>query len=308
MQKTVEKELSLVGTGIHLGKPVRINIKPAPPNHGIVFKRLDVIEKKSLIKTTYANIFSSELCSTLINNYGISVKTVEHLLAAFSGVGISNALIEIDNEEIPILDGSSIKFVNSLLEAGVRNQNNPKNFCFIKKTIEVTNNNGWVKMEPANELILTVVIDYPKTCIGKQKFSLTISPESFLSELSNNRTFCLKKDINGMRKRGFALGGNLDNAIVVDGYKILNPNGLRRKDEFVRHKMLDALGDLSLAGFPLIGHYMSFCGGHRLNNQLIRDIFSDKTNYKISQFYNKKPNNYINTEFNMQNQSYRAVS
>ena len=275
-QKTIKNSFVLEGKGLHFGKDVRMIVHPARAGHGIVFKRIDVDHNNTLIKANFKNILSGELCTTLVNEEGISVKTVEHLLAAFSGLGISNALIEIDNEEIPILDGSSLKFAQALIDAGICEQDESLNFCFVKKSIKVVNKNSWVKFEPADNLILTVCIDYPNTCIGKQSLSLLISKDTFQKELSDNRTFCLKNDIKDMRSRGFALGGSLDNAIVVDGYSIINPKGLRRKDEFVRHKMLDALGDLALSGLPLLGHYISFCGGHRLNNQLLIKLFSDK--------------------------------
>ena len=307
MQQTIEKNVTIFGVGVHLGKPVKVNIKPAPVNHGIVFKRLDVDNNKSLIKASFKNILFGELCTTLTNDKGVSVKTVEHLLASFSGLGISNALVEIDNEEIPILDGSAIIFVNSLVKAGICKQNSPIDLCSVKKTIEVKNKNGWVKFEPAADLRLTVEIDYPNTCIGKQKFSLKVTRDTFQMELCDNRTFCLKKDIENMREKGYALGGNLDNAIVVNGFTIENPKGLRRKDEFVRHKMLDALGDLALSGLPLLGHYISFCGGHRLNNQLLINLFSDKSNYENVMAENDKPRKFINKNFISSDQNYSAV-
>ena len=183
MQQTIKKNVRISGTGVHLGKPVTVNIKPAPVDHGIVFKRLDVGDDKSLIKANFKNILFGELCTTLTNDKGVSVKTVEHLLAAFSGLGISNALVEIDNEEIPILDGSALKFVNPLVKAGICKQNSPLDLCSVKKTIEVKNKNGWVKFEPASDLKLTVEIDYPNTCIGKQKFSLIVTKDTFQREL-----------------------------------------------------------------------------------------------------------------------------
>lgn len=307
MQKTIKKNVIIVGTGIHLGRPARLTIKPAPTNHGIVFKRLDVDHNNTLIKANFKNILSGELCTTLVNEEGISVKTVEHLLAAFSGLGISNALIEIDNEEIPILDGSSLKFAQALIEAGICEQDESLNFCSVKKSIKVVNKNSWVKFEPADNLILTVCIDYPNTCIGKQSLSLLISKDTFQKELCDNRTFCLKNDIKDMRSRGFALGGSLDNAIVVDGYSVINPKGLKRKDEFVRHKMLDALGDLALSGLPLLGHYKAFCAGHKLNNQLLIKLFSNHSNYKISVPDNINSEKYVDHNFCSTSQNYRAV-
>ena len=307
MQKTIEKNVVIIGTGIHLGRPVRVNIKPAPTNHGIVFKRLDIDHNNSLIEANYKNILSGELCTSLVNQDGISVKTVEHLLAAFSGLGISNALVEIDNEEIPILDGSSVNFVEALVKAGICEQNESLNFYSVKKSIKVVSKKSWVKFEPADNLILTVCIDYPNTCIGKQNFSLMISKDSFQRELCDNRTFCLKKDIKDMRSRGFALGGSLDNAIVVDGYRVKNPNGLRRKDEFVRHKMLDALGDLALSGLPLLGHYMSFCAGHKLNNQLLIKLLSNHSNYELLVPNNLDSDKFVDHNLCSSSQNYRAV-
>ena len=307
MQKTIEKNVIIVGTGIHLGRTTRVNIQPAPINHGIIFKRLDVAHNNSLIEANFKNILSGELCTSLVNQDGISVKTVEHLLAAFSGLGISNALVEIDNEEIPILDGSSKKFVEALINAGICEQDESLKLCSVKKTIKVVNKKSWVKFEPANNLILTVYIDYPNTCIGKQNLSLMISKDTFLKELCDNRTFCLKKDINDMRSRGFALGGSLDNAIVVDGFSVINPKGLKRKDEFVRHKMLDALGDLALSGLPLLGHYKAFCAGHKLNNQLLIKLFSNHSNYKVSVPDNINSENYVDHNFCSISQNFRAV-
>ena len=308
MQTTIENDFSHVGTGVHLGRPARINIRPAPVDHGIVFKRIDVDDSKSIVKANFENILSSELCTSLTNSYGVSVKTVEHLLAAFSGIGVTNALVEIDNEEVPILDGSSLRFVQSLIKAGICKQHKSLNVCTIKKSIKVKNRNSWVKLIPSNQFILTVIINYPNTCIGKQKFKLSMKKDSFVKELSDNRTFCLKKDIQIMRSKGFALGGSLENAIVVDGYKIMNPNGLRRKDEFVRHKMLDALGDLALSGLPLLGHYISFCGGHKLNNQLISKLFSDSSNYQISKLCTKNSLEFSGQNFDSQTLKFRAVS
>ena len=192
MQKTSGKNVVIVGTGIHLGRPARLNIKPAPTNHGIVFKRLDVIHNNKFIEANYKNILSWGIMYSLVNEDGISVKTVEHLLAAFSGLGISNALVEIDNEEIPILDGSSIKFVKALIKAGICEQDESLNFCSVKKSIKVVNKNSWVKFEPADNLILTVCIDYPNTCIGKQSLSLMISKDTFQKNFVIIELFCLK--------------------------------------------------------------------------------------------------------------------
>ena len=281
MQTTVEKSFSHVGTGVHLGRPARITVKPAEKGHGIVFKRTDVEHERSFIPANHKYLTEGELCTSLANSYGIRVLTVEHLLAAFSGVGVTNALIEIDNEEVPILDGSSDKFVKSIINAGIKEQDRSLVICKVTKPIKVEEAGSWVKFEPANELILSITIDYPGTLIGKQSLSLSMSNGAFIREISNCRTFCLKADVKKMLSRGMALGGNLDNAVVVDQFTIVNPEGLRRDDEFVRHKMLDALGDLTLSGYPIFGHFTSFRGGHKLNSKLISELLSSNHCHEI---------------------------
>jgi len=308
LQTTIEKSFSHVGTGVHLGRPARVIVRPAPKGHGLVFKRTDVEDKISLIPASYKNVTRGELCTSLANFHGIRVITVEHLLAALSGVGVSNALIEIDNEEVPILDGSSERFVHSIINAGIKEQEKSMMICSVTKEIKVEDGKSWVKFEPADELILTIIIDYPNTIIGKQSFSLSMSNGSFIKELSNCRTFCLKDDIQHMHSLGLALGGSLDNAIVVDKFKVLNPGGLRRVDEFVRHKMLDALGDLALSGLPIFGHFTSFCGGHRLNNKLLGKLFSSEEFHKFLPLINRDAYKLLGYKYSSSILSYKAVS
>ena len=308
MQTTVEKSFSHLGTGVHFGRPVRINVRPAPKDHGLIFKRTDVEDDVSLVPASHEYLAKGELCTSLANAYGIRVMTVEHLLAAFSGVGVTNALIEIDNEEVPILDGSSDRFVKSLISAGVQEQDQSLRVCRVTEKILVEDGASWVKFEPADQLILSVTIDYPGTLIGRRSLSLSMSNGAFIKELSNCRTFCLKEDIKKMVSKGLALGGSLDNAIVVDQFEVLNPGGLRRADEFVRHKMLDALGDLALSGLPIFGHFTSFCGGHRLNSKLIAKLLSNSRFHEFCQLRDSEVCKLLGYKYKSSSVSYKAVS
>ncbi len=292
---------------MHYGRPVRITIRPAPKGHGLVFKRIDVDAKKSLIPANHKYLVEGELCTSLANPYGVRVMTVEHLLAAFSGFGVTNALIELDSEEVPILDGSSERFVESITKVGVREQDKSLTVCKVTESIKIEEGGSWVRFDPAEELKLSVTIDYPNTLIGRQGLSLSMSNGAFMKEISNCRTFCLKNDVKEMVARGLALGGNLENALVIDQYKVLNPGGLRRKDEFVRHKMLDALGDLTLSGVPLFGHFTSFCGGHKLNNKLISKLFSSSEFYQICHLKESEADKLLGYKFESGNVGYRAV-
>ena len=308
MQTTVERPFSHLGTGVHLGRPVRITVKPAEMGHGLVFKRTDVEDNKSLIPASYEYLIEGELCTSIANSYGVRVMTVEHLLAAFSGVGVTNALIEIDNEEVPILDGSSDRFVKSIINAGVYEQDQSLMICKVTDTVTVRDGASWARFEPADELKLSVTISYPETLIGKQSLSLSMSNGAFMKEISNCRTFCLKDDVQNMVSRGLALGGSLENAIVVDKFEVLNPGGLRRTDEFVRHKMLDTLGDLALSGHPILGHFTSFCGGHRLNCKLIAELLSSKRFHKICHLNNSEAPKLLGFKYKSNSLDYKAVS
>ena len=308
MQTTVEKSFSHLGTGVHLGRPVRITVKPAERGHGLVFKRTDVEDNKSLIPASYEYLIKGELCTSIANTYGVRVMTVEHLLAAFSGVGVTNALIEIDNEEVPILDGSSDRFVKSIINAGVYEQDQSLMICKVTDIVEVQDGASWARFEPADELKLTVTINYPETLIGKQSLSLSMSNGAFMKELSNCRTFCLRDDVQNMVAKGLALGGSLENAIVIDKFRVLNPEGLRRNDEFVRHKMLDALGDLTLSGNPIFGHFTSFCGGHRLNSKLIGELLSSKQFHKFCHLNNSEAHKLLGFKYKSSSLDYKAVS
>ena len=308
MQSTIENEFSHVGTGVHLGRPVRITIKPAEVGHGIVFKRTDVDDHRSIIPANFKYLVVGELCTSLANSYGVKVMTVEHLLAAFSGVGVTNALIEIDNEEVPILDGSSDFFVKSILKAGVKEQDQSLTICRVTDSITVEEGSSWVRFEPADSLILSVTIDYPGTLIGRQQLSLHMSNGAFIQELSNCRTFCLNADVKKMVAKGLALGGSLKNAVVIDKFEIISPGGLRKDNEFVRHKMLDALGDLALSGIPIFGHFTSFCGGHNLNTKLVTKLFSSELYHEVCNLGHKEASKLLGFRYKASNIDYQAVS
>ena len=293
---------------MHLGRPVRITVKPAEIGHGIVFKRTDVDHHKSIIPANFKYLVVGELCTSLANSYGVKVMTVEHLLAAFSGVGVTNALIEIDNQEVPILDGSSDRFVKSILKAGVKEQDQSLTICRVTDSITVQEGPSWVRLEPADRLILSVTIDYSGTLIGRQNLSLDMSNGTFIKELSNCRTFCLNADVEKMVAKGLALGGSLKNAVVIDKFKVLNVGGLRKDDEFVRHKMLDALGDLALSGIPIFGHFTSFCGGHNLNTKLIAKLFSSELFHEVSNLGHKEASKLLGFRYKASSIDYQAVS
>ena len=307
MQTTVKNEFSHVGTGVHLGRPVRITIKPAREGHGIIFKRTDVDHQISFIPANYKYLVEGKLCTSIANSHGVRVMTVEHLLAAFSGVGVTNALVEIDNEEVPILDGSSDRFVKSIIKAGIKEQEQSLSICKVTDSLMVEDGSSWARFDPADKLILSVTIDYPGTLIGRQHLSLQMLKGAFIEELSSCRTFCLKADVQKMISKGLALGGSLKNAIVVDQFKILNSNGLRINNEFVRHKMLDALGYLALAGMPIFGHFTSFCGGHNLNTRLVTKLLSSEKCHNVYNLGRKEADKLLGSRYKVISMDYKAV-
>ena len=236
MQTTIKSIVRFAGTGLHQGRPARLSIHPAPANHGIWFRRTD-IEGNAMIAARHDAVELSPLCTLLVNEAGVSVSTVEHVMAALSGCGVLNAILEIDGPEVPILDGSAAEFVRA--------------------------------------------IDFVDAAIGQQHKVLRLSNGTFVRELCDSRTFCSQSDVDAMRAAGKALGGSLSNAVVVDGARVLNPEGLRHIDEAVRHKMLDALGDLALAGAPILGRYTGIRAGHAVTNKLLRALFADPLAYRI---------------------------
>ena len=238
--------------------------------------------KDNMIAAHYLNVSESELCTTLSNESGATISTVEHLMAAFAGCGIQNALVEVDGPEIPIMDGSSDWFVRKIISVGTKQLIEPLRVIHVKKEISVETDNSFASITPFRELSISFEIDFEDEAIGYQKKSLNMANGSFVKELCNSRTFCRNSDVEVMKKNGLALGGSLDNAIVVSGEKVLNPEGFRYTDECVRHKMLDVLGDLALAGVPIIGAFKGSKSGHSLTNKLLRKLFSDSSAFEMT--------------------------
>jgi len=281
LQTTLRQVINCNGIGLHSGAKVNLRIKPSPSHYGIWFKRIDIINKDNMIAAHYLNVTESLLCTTLVNECGVSVSTVEHLMAALAGCGIQNALIEVDGPEIPIMDGSSDWFVRKIISSGIKQLLEPLRVIHVEKEVTVRTDDSYASLSPSSQLSIFFEIDFEDEAIGYQKKSLNMSNGSFVKELSNSRTFCRNSDVDAMRKNGLALGGSLQNAIVVNGKNILNPEGFRYKDECVRHKMLDVLGDLSLAGAPIVGAFSGSKSGHSLTNKLLKKLLSDASAFKM---------------------------
>ena len=282
LQTTLKQEIKCDGIGLHSGVEVSLKIKPSAAQYGIWFRRTDINTKDNMIAAHYLNVSESELCTTLSNESGATISTVEHLMAAFAGCGIQNALVEVDGPEIPIMDGSSDWFVRKIISVGTKQLIEPLRVIHVKREISVETDNSYASITPFRELSISFEIDFEDEAIGYQKKSLNMANGSFVKELCNSRTFCRNSDVEVMKKNGLALGGSLDNAIVVSGEKVLNPEGFRYKDECVRHKMLDVLGDLALAGVPIIGAFKGSKSGHSLTNKLLRKLFSDSSAFEMT--------------------------
>ncbi len=275
VQTTIKSPISFTGKGLHSGVPTTVTVRPASAHHGIWFSRIDVAVGDRLIPARWDVVNRSPLCTKLENNAGLVVSTVEHLMAALAGCGIHNALIEIDGPEVPILDGSAVPFVRGIMQRGIRKLNAPLMAFEVTQEVTVTEGEASATISPSDTLRIDFEIDFVDAAIGHQKKSLVMNNGSFARELSDSRTFCRQADVDAMRANGLALGGTSgENAVVFDGDAVVSPGGLRHSDEPVRHKMLDALGDLALAGAPLIGHYEGTRAGHSLTNTLLRKLFA----------------------------------
>ena len=293
-QKTIKKNISIKGVGLHSGLDVNLTIKPSEANTGIVFKRIDLKDNNIVIPNIF-NVSSAVLCTTISNIHGVSISTLEHLMGAFYGMGIDNALVEIDNEEVPILDGSAKFFVEAIRNIGIETSDKPIKIIKIEKKIEFKDNEKYISVEPSKmSLDIDFELKYENSLIGTQRNMIKMY-ESDLNDIYNSRTFCLYEDVEKLKKMGLAKGGSLDNAIVVDKNKILNKEGLRNKKEFVNHKILDCMGDLYLAGYKIIGKVVCSQGGHKLTNQLLRKVFKNKENFSILEIQEKNlPHAFIN--------------
>ena len=296
-QKTVNNPLSIKGIGLHTGEPVNIKINPAEPNTGIVFKRTDLNNNNYIIPSVF-NVTSTSFCTTVSNEFGAKVSTVEHLLGALFGLGVDNALIEIESQEVPILDGSAKEFVEKINLSGIKSSNVPIKIIKIQKKISIKDGTKTMSIEP-NKISLDIdfEIKYNNELIGTQRNLINVYEED-LSEIYSSRTFCVYEDIEKLKKMNLAKGGNLNNALVVKDNKVLNEGGLRNNKEFVNHKILDCMGDLYLSGYKIVGKVCCSQGGHKLTNQLLREVFQNKDNFKIIEIKEKNiPHSLINRKY-----------
>jgi len=293
-QKTINQDITFNGIGLHSGLAVTMTVKPAAPNTGIIFKRIDLKENNVVVPNLF-NVSSAVFCTTISNDHGVSVSTIEHLMGALYGLGIDNVLIEIDNQEVPILDGSAKLFVEAISKIGIKNSDTPIKIIKILKKIEFVDGNKTITIEPSKiSLDIDFELKYTNEFIGTQRNSVKVF-ESDLSDIYNSRTFCLFEDIEKLKELGLAKGGTIDNAIVVKDNQVLNQNGLRNQKEFVNHKILDCMGDLYLAGYKIIGKIVCSQGGHKLTNQLLRKVFENDENFSLIEITEKNlPNSFIN--------------
>ncbi len=281
LQTTLKNKFNLIGTGLHTGRPVRMSVSPAAADTGVVFVRSDISDRSNRISASFRAVTDTKLCTRISNADGVSVSTVEHLMAALAGCGVHNAIVELDAPEIPIMDGSSRKFVKAILSAGVETLGETVKVLRVLKPVSVSIADAFAEIAPSDDFEIEFAISFTDAAIGSQHRSLNMKNGSFVRELADCRTFCRQSDVEFMRKNGLALGGSMDNAIVVDGARVLNEEGFRHTDECVRHKMLDALGDLALAGMPIFGAYRGIRAGHHVTNQLLRKLFADPSAFEI---------------------------
>jgi UDP-3-O-[3-hydroxymyristoyl] N-acetylglucosamine deacetylase len=288
-QRTLKNVIRATGVGLHTGEKVYLTLRPAAPDTGIVFRRVDLAEPVS-IDACPANVGDTRLSTTLVKG-DVRISTVEHLLAAFAGLGIDNAYVDLSSPEVPIMDGSAGPFVFLIQSAGVEEQNRPKRFIRIKREIRVEQGDKYASFEPYDgfKVAFSINFDHPAFASRVQSATVDFSSTSFVKEVSRARTFGFLRDIEALRQQNLALGGSLDNAIVVDDYRVLNEEGLRYEDEFVRHKILDAIGDLYLLGHSLIGAFRGHKSGHALNNRLLRALMADKAAWEEVTFEDAQP-------------------
>lgn len=285
-QRTLKNFVSVTGVGLHSGEKVMLTLRPAAANAGVVFRRVDV--KPVCEIQARANLVHDTRLSTCMEQNGVRIATVEHLMSALAGLGVDNVIVEMDGAEVPIMDGSAGTFIFLLQSAGIVEQSAPKKFIRIKKTVEVVQGDKWVKFEPYNGYKLTFTINFahPVFANAKQHVTVELDESTYIRDISRARTFGFMQDVENMRAQGLALGGSLDNAIVMDEYRVLNADGLRFEDEFVKHKVLDAIGDLYLLGYPVIGAFSGFKSGHALNNALLRELLADEHAWEFVTFDN----------------------
>ena len=296
-QKTLKNDVSFSGIALHSGLNVNVRIRPAEANFGIVFKRID-LKSNNLVYPNFMNVTNTSLNTTIENEVGAKVSTIEHLMGALFGLGIDNALIEIDNEEVPILDGSAKEFIKKIIEVGIQNTNSPIKIIKINKEIKYSEGERFILAKPSTlSLDIDFELKYKNAVIGNQRNKVKVY-EDDLNDIFNSRTYCLYEDIEIIKNKGLAKGGSLGNAIVVKNNNILNPEGLRNKKEFVNHKILDCIGDLYTSGYRIVASIICSQGGHYLTNKLLRKIFENKDNFSILEIKEKNlPHTLINKSF-----------
>ncbi len=293
-QKTISKEINFSGIGVHTGRTVNVNILPAPPNTGIFFKRID-LKRNNIVVPNFNNVCDATLCTTISNEYGIKVSTIEHLMGAFYGLGIDNAIVELDSQEVPILDGSAKEFVKFIKDARFKVSDTPIKLIKVNEKIKVNDGRKFISIDRSNvALEIDFEIKYENSFIKTQRNKINIFEDN-LEDIFNSRTFCLYEDIEKLNKLGLGKGGSLDNALVVKNNKLINDSGLRNDLEFVNHKILDCMGDLYLSGYRIVGSILCSQGGHSLTNKLLRKLFSDKKNYSLIEIKGKNlPHSFAN--------------
>ena len=293
-QKTLKEKINFSGIGLHSGRIAQVCIKPSEPNTGIVFKRVD-LNNNNLVTPNFANVSNTSLNTTISNEFGVKVSTIEHLMGALFGLGVDNVIIEVDNEEIPILDGSAKEFIQKIIKVGLKISDAPIKIIKINKKIEFKDGQRKISIEPSKlNLDIDFEIKYENPIIGNQRNKIKVYEDN-LEDIFNSRTFCLYEDIEKIKNNGLAKGGSLENAIVVKEKKILNDEGLRNLKEFVNHKILDCIGDLYTCGYRMIGSVSCSQGGHYLTNQLLRKVFKNKENFSIVEIKERSlPHSFIN--------------
>jgi len=296
-QCTLNKAISVTGIGLHSGKKVSVNFKPAPKNTGLVYRRTD-LEPNVEFKCTADAVRDTQLCTALVNDAGVRISTIEHLQAALFALGIDNLFIEVNAPEVPIMDGSAYPFVYLLSQVGVKQLSAPKQFIKVTKPVRVEDGEKWAMVEPSSkglQMDLTIDFKHPAMDPDKQHISIDFSGQLFRSDIASARTFCFLQDVEYMHAHNLALGGSLDNAVVLDDYRVLNNDGLRYEDEFVKHKLLDCIGDLYMSNKVLLGKFSAYKTGHHLNNQMIRELLAHPECYEIKTFNDEELSNVFGT-------------
>lgn len=280
-QHTVQGAATFSGVGVHTGAHARVAVRPAPVDAGIVFVRTDITDRDNRIRVSPLAVIKTQLGTVIGNAAGASVSTIEHLMAAMVMLGVDNAVVEVDGPEMPIMDGSALPFIQLLDRAGRRPQSKPRRYIEMLESIEVSDGGKRASLSPSDSFEVAFEIAFDSAVVGRQRVDLKMTEQAFRSELADCRTFGFAHEVEALRAIGLARGGSMENAVVIEGDRILNPEGLRRPDEFVRHKALDAIGDLFVLGYPIIGRFEGLCAGHSVNNALVRAVLENRSAWRL---------------------------